>query len=338
MVRKSLLIAALLAVASPLAAQEEIVWSSKRPDAQPPIGINVGRMLDAGQLQFTYRFTQMDSKGIWVQNDSLTVDQTLEFYPVVPLTLQNMTHEVVLAYGLTSDFTLVGDIGYSQRRREQLTDGGLFYVTDANDIGDLQVTALYKAYDQGPYRAHLQLGALIPTGASEVKVETPFSTPNKEALPYDMRPGGGTFAAEPGLTIEAQNEFGTVGAQLMGVLRFGTNSQDYGLGNQYDANVWAAYRINRFFSVSARAHYLKWDGIEGADPGLDTSRDPGNDAYFLSGERLDVPVGLNLYMPEGSPFAGHRLAIEFILPAHQEYDAPQLGASWGVVAGWQVVF
>jgi hypothetical protein len=83
---------------------------------------------------------------------------------------------------------------------------------------------------------------------------------------------------------------------------------------------------------------VKWNGIEGADPQLDSTRDPGNAAYFLSGERLDVPVGINLYMPESSRFAGHRLAIEFIFPAHQEYDAPQLGANWGVVAGWQVVF
>jgi Putative MetA-pathway of phenol degradation len=336
--RKSLLIAMLLAVASPLAAQEEMVWSSKRPDAQPPIGVNVGRLLDAGQFQLTYRFTQMDSRGVWIQHDSLTVDQTLDFYPVAPLTLANMTHEVVVAYGLSDNLTLTGNIGYSKRRREQLTESGVFYVTDANELGDLQVTALYKAFEQGPYRAHLQLGALIPTGASEVRAETPFSTPNKESLPYDMRPGAGTFAAEPGMTVEAQNEFGTVGLQFTGILRFGTNSQDYGLGNLYDGNFWAGYRINEFLSISARAHYMKWGGIEGADPSLDATRDPGNAAYFLSGERLDVPVGLNLYMPEGSRFAGNRLALEFIFPAHQQYDAPQLGASWGIVAGWQVVF
>jgi hypothetical protein len=336
--RKSLLIAMLLAVASPLAAQEERVWSSARPDAQPPIGVQAGRLLDAGQVEFNYRFKQMDSRGVWFANDSLTVDETLEFYPVVPLSLENLTHEIAVAYGFSENLTLTGNIGYSQRRREQLTEGGLFYITDADELGDLEVTALYKAFEEGPYRAHLQLGALIPTGAEDVRAETPFSTPGTEALPYDMRPGAGTFAVEPGLTIAAQNEFATVGVQFMGVLRFGTNSLDYGLGNRYDGNVWAAYRLNRFFSVSARAHYLKWSGIEGADPELDMSRDPGNGTYFVSGERLDVPLGLNLYLPEGTRFAGHRLALEFIFPAHQEYDGPQLGADWGIVAGWQVVF
>ena len=110
--RKSLLIAMLLAVASPLAAQEEMVWSSTRPDAQAPIGVNAARLLDAGQFQFTYRFNQLDSKGVWLQTDSLTLDDWLEFYPVVPLTLKNMTHEVVVAYGLSGNLTLVGDIGY----------------------------------------------------------------------------------------------------------------------------------------------------------------------------------------------------------------------------------
>ena len=43
-------------------------------------------------------------------------------------------------------------------------------------------------------------------------------------------------------------------------------------------------------------------------------------------------------MPEGSPFAGHRISLEWIFPVHQEYDAPQLGADWGMHLGWQVVF
>jgi len=339
MVRKSLLVIMLLAVASPLAAQqEEWVWSAKRPDAQPPFGVTEGRMLEAGKLELTYRFTQLNSKGVWYQGDSLTTTETLDFYAVAPLSLENMTHEVGIAYGATEDLTVTARINYSQRRREQITVGGLFYVTDANNLGDLEITGLYNAYRQGPYRAHLQLGALIPTGTSDVQSETPFSTPNPEALPYDMRPGAGTFAVEPGLTAEAQNEVGSVGAQVRAVIRFGTNSLDYSLGNRYDTSLWAAYKINDFFSVSARAHFMKWNGIEGADPALDPARDPGNEAYFLSGNRLDIPVGFNLSMPEGTRFAGHRLALEFVFPAHPEYDGPQLGADWGISAGWQAVF
>lgn len=339
MVRKSLLVIVLLAVASPLAAQqEEWVWSTKRPDTQPPFGVTEGRMLEVGQVQLTYRFSQLDSKGVWYQSDSLTTTETLGFYAVAPLTLANMMHEVGVEYGATEDFTISARINYSQRRREQVTAGGLFYVTDANNLGDLEVTGLYSAYRQGGYRAHIQLGALIPTGTSDVRAETPFSMPNEEALPYDMRPGAGTFGVEPGVTMEVQNEVGSVGGQVRATFRIGKNSLGYGLGNQYDANAWAAYKVNEFFSVSVRAHYLKWNGIEGADPSLDPARDPGNEAYYMSGNRVDVPVGLNLLMPEGTRFAGHRIALEAVFPVHKQYDGPQLGADWGFNVGWQAIF
>lgn len=338
MVRKSLLVATLLATAVPLAAQEEPTWSSTRPDAFAPLGIAGGRSLAMGQFEIAYRFTQMNSKGVWYQTDSLSLDETFDLYPVAPLALEDMRHTLALAYAPHEDFTVLAEIGYAQLHREQYTEDGLFYATDADELGDLEVTGRYTAFSEGRHRAYLQLGALIPTGTADVRGETPFSTPDEEALPYDMRPGAGTFGVIPGLSIETQNEFGTVGAQFRALLRFGTNDLEYRLGNRYETDVWAAYRLNDFFAVTARAHYVKWNGLEGYDTGLDPLRDPGNEAYFRAGRRVDVPVGVNLFMPEDTRFAGHRLALEWIFPVHQKYDGPQLGADWGVVAGWHVVF
>ena len=79
-------------------------------------------------------------------------------------------------------------------------------------------------------------------------------------------------------------------------------------------------------------------GSGGAVPALDPLRDPGNDGFFLEGERVDIPVGLNLYLPEGTRLGGHRLSIEAILPAHHDYTGPQLGLDWGLVVGYQVSF
>jgi hypothetical protein len=338
MVRKSLLVAILLFVAPPLSGQDEATWSSKRPDGLAPLGVMGARMLDEGAYEFTYRFGKLNSKGVWFENDFFNDTATTEIYTVAPLALENLTHWVGFAYAPAADFTLSANMSFSQRRREQYTTGGVFYVTDVQEIGDLKISGLYNVFDEGTYEAHLELGALIPIGASDVTAETPFSSPSEEALPYDMRPGAGTFALMPGFTAQAQNEFGTVGAQLKGVVHIGTNSDDYSLGDRFDGTAWASYRANDYFSFSGRFHYQVWRGITGADPRLDPLRDPGNDSYFLQGERVDLPLGVNFYLPEGSRFEGHRLALEWIFPVHQEYDGPQLGTDWGFTVGWLVEF
>jgi len=339
MVRTSLLVVVSLVSATPLAAQpDELFWSSRRPDAQAPLGVLGGQLLGAGEFQLSYRFSQLDSKGVWFDHDSLDLETSLEYYPVVPLSLQNLTHYFGLAYAPSEDLTVMARFSYSQRHREQITQDGIFYVTDADQVGDLEITGLYRAYDEGAYRAHFQLGAIIPTGEVDALAETPYSTPGEESIPYDQRAGVGTFALSPGLTVLAQNEAGSVGAQVKGTFYMGTNSADFSMGNRYELNGWAAYRANDFFSVSGRVAFQSWDGIEGADPALDPMRDPGNDAYFLGGSRLDLPVGLNIYMPEGTAFEGHRLSVEYIYPVAQKYDGPQLGADWGLIIGWQVVF
>ena len=338
MVRKSLVVALLLAIATPLAAQTDNVWSSKRPDGQAPLGVLGGRTLDQGELELNYRFERLNSRGIWFENDSLPLDVMLDFYPVAPLTLENLTHYFGAAYAPTSDLTVVARMSFSQRQREQFTSGGVFYVTQSDQLGDLELTGLYNVFDEGATRAHLQMGATVPIGAFDVMAETPFSSPGEEALPYDMRPGAGTFAVLPGATATSQNEFGTVGAQVNAVYYFGTNSSDYTPGDRLDGSAWAAYKANDFFSVSGRARYQSWGGIEGYDPMLDPLRDPGNDAFFLEGRRVDMLAGINLYLPEGTRFAGHRVAIEWIFPIHQQYDGPQLGADWGVNIGWQSSF
>jgi len=343
MVRKSLLVAMLLAIAAPLAAQDELVWSSKRPDAQAPFGIQGSHLLVRGEFEATYRFNQLASKGVWFDGDSITLANALEFYHWAPRSLSALEHQVGLAYGLRDDLTLMATLGYQQRERQQYSDDGVLTVASHDDLGDLEVTGLYSVFTEGPYRAHVQLGATIPTGSTEARAL------DGSALSYDMRAGAGTFAVSPGLTMMTQNDAGSVGAQAKGTFYLGTNDLGYARGDRFELHGWASYRLNRYFSVSGRLAYQNWKRIEGADPELDARTiawltdyekgyDPGFEGYFLGGHRLDLPVGINLYMPDGTRFAGHRVSLEYIYPVSQKYDGPQLGADWGVVAGYQVIF
>ena len=349
MVRRSLIVAALVAVSSPLAAQDEYVWTSARPDADAPLGVTGARTLDLGATEITYKFTQMNSRGVWYATDSLPLATTLQLYQVVPLTLSRQTHSVIVARGITEELTLMAQAEFSVYEREHLTGVGEFYTAGAEALGDITATAIYEAYRAGPYRLNISLGGVIPVGKSRTWACTPFidpvnkcantgTAPPEEPLPYDTRPGGGTFALMPGITGQVQNAVGSLGGQFRGRINIGTGLRDFALGDSYEANGWAAYRVNDVFSVSAGIRWQIWGTIEGADPLLDRTRDPGSDAVFLAGQRADMPVGVNFVMPEGSPLAGQRLFFEAVYALHHDYEGPQLGLDWGINVGWKMGF
>lgn len=336
MVRKSLIVAALLALSSPLAAQDEYVWTSNRPDAHAPLGVTSERTLDLGELEVTYRFTEMKSRGVRFLKDTLPIAQTLQIYQVAPLTLSHQTHFVMVAFGVLEDLTVEATAEFGVFEREQLTSGGIYYRTGAEELGDITASAIYEVYRGGPFLLNISLGGVIPTGKSRTYAVTPFSGGAEEALPYDMRPGGGTFAFLPGISGEVQNEYGSLGAQFKGRINVGTGVTDYTRGDVYEANAWAAYRFNDVVSASAGARWQSWGHIEGADPQLDPSRDPLNDPVFLSGKRVDMPLGVNFVIPGTGPLGGHRVMLEAVYPLHHDYDGPQMGLDWGLNVGYRL--
>ena len=64
---------------------------------------------------------------------------------------------------------------------------------------------------------------------------------------------------------------------------------------------------------------------------------PTADPDLRGGERLDLGVGANLYVPEGA-MEGFRLAAEVLFPLHQDLDGPQLETDLTLVVGAQMTF
>jgi len=348
MVRRSLIAAALFAVAAPLSAQSTTAlsepvdwdWVSHRPDGNAPLGIFGGQTLGSGEMEITYRYTQMNSRGVWSGSDSLPVTSTLLTYNDAPLNQSDIRHRVQVARGISDNLTVLARAEFVLLERETFANNAIVR-TSAEALGDVEVGVLYRVYASGPYRMHVQGGAIIPTGASTTYADTTMAQSGTViALPFDMRPGGGTFGAVLGMTAGLQNEVASLGAQFRLRTNFGTNgagTTGYRLGDTYEANGWAAYQLNQSFSVSAGLRWQTWDHIEGSDDRLAEFGDPQNRGAVLAGQLVTMPLGLNFLMPAGR-FEGHRLSLEAVYAMHHDYEGPQLGLDWGMNFGWTLAF
>ncbi len=336
---------AFLAVAAPLGAQNpaaaptEWQWTADRPDANAPLGVFGSRVMEAGEIEISYRWHQVDYQGIWFGKDSLALTDVLNLYNDVPLEKKDIRHEVRLAFGVTDRITLVARGEFAEIERETFANSAPIRTT-VQELGDVEVGALVSMYAAGPYRLHGHVGGVIPTGKSVTYADTTRSqTGTPVTLPYDSRPGAGSFGVLVGVGGSVQNEVGSLGAQFRYRANIDENDAGYKLGDSQQASGWAAYMLNSVFSISAGARWESWSPMEGLDPTLNFFGDPHNAAGFLSGERAYLPLGVNMVLPaESGFFSGHRIQVEAVYTLHHDMDAPQLGMEWAFNFGYTVGF
>lgn len=342
MLRRSLIAAAaLLAVGSPLTAQtptddsEQHTWTADRPDANGLLGVFGERTLATGELMLTYNYSQENYRGVYFGTDSLALATVLQLYSNAPISRSDIVHQVRLGYGVSDRVTLVARAGWAVLERETTTANSLIRV-GVNKPTDVEVGALVNLYSAGPYRMLAQIGGIvpIPLGNTTYGVTSPTTS---GPLPYDMRTSGGSFGVVGGLAGSVQNEVGSLGAQF----RFRVNVTDnnagatgYTPGDTYEANGWAGYNVNDNVSILAGVRWQNWDNIDGSDSRLTAGQDPHNVGGMLAGQRVILPVGVNLLMPEGSLLGGHTLSFEAMYSVHHDYEGPQLGLDWGVNVGY----
>ena len=316
-----------------LQAQEH-VWTIDRPDGVAPIGVFGDRTLASGALELTAIYSSSDHLGIRFGTEVVSIDQTLDLFDVAPLSLATELLEVRLGLGLTDRLTLAGRIGIVSKERQQVTTDQ-FFIIEVSDVSDTEVHLLWEVTNPGgAVRAHLQGGLSLPTGSIEESADV--SGIRTGVLPYDMQTGAGVVGALPGATAAVQNEVGTVGGQIMGRIYFGENDRGWRPGNAVEFNGWASYKVSDYVSVTARVNAIGWDAIDGFDAELNPFRDPGELGSSYAGERVNLPVGLNIYIPTG-PLAGHRLSFEWVANVHEDLDGPWLAADDGFNISWQVV-
>ncbi|MEZ8303351.1 hypothetical protein AB6C61_05820 [Vibrio splendidus] len=249
------------------------------------------------------------------------------------------------AYAPTDNLTLMVMGSYNEREMDHVTfQGGAGtnvlgeFTTRSSGFGDTKVAGLIRLHDDGKHKLHLNAGISIPTGSitEDDQILTPKGAITTVRLPYPMQLGSGTWDLEPGITYNGYSSNWGWGAQARASIRLGENSEDYALGDRYEATAWFSYLFSHSLSSSLRIKGVTQDRIDGRDlriigPVQTAQTD------FQGGDRVDLLWGVNFLAKEGS-LKGHRFALEAGFPVFQNLNGPQLETEYTLTGGWQKVF
>ena len=195
-------------------------------------------------------------------------------------------------------------------------------------IGDTKLEALLTLWKKPDLTLLGNMGVSLPTGSIGQTGE------NAQLLPYSMQLGTGSFQAHPGLTIFGYHSNWSYGSQLRGGFPLHSNGSYYRHGNTFAATVWGARRINDWLSLSGRLLFSHDGDMQGRHPDLNLKLSPSHRSDFRSGTTVAIAFSSNLMVATGS-LAGHRLAVEWMLPVYQNLSGIQLKNRWRLLLGWQ---
>jgi hypothetical protein len=325
--------------------------SGPQANMHAPIGVMGDHMHKQGEWMFSYRMMTMDMDGNRSGSSSISPEEIVTTVSnpnpgpntlrVVPTKMTMDMHMFGAMYAPTDSLTLMVMANYLKKDMDHITFMGMMgtnrlgkFTTKSEGFGDTNVSGMYRLYDNGKHKLHLNMGISLPTGSITKKdtVLTPMGMRTKLRLPYAMQLGSGTYDVLPGITYQMYQGKWNVGAQYMAIIRTGENDEDYTLGDEHKVTSWVSYSWLHNLSTSVRLAYQDVGNIDGSDPKITApvqTADPNN----YGKERLDVIAGINW-----ASQSGHRLALEVGAPVYQHLDGPQLETDWTLTAGYQYAF
>ena len=300
-----------------------------------------------GEWMIGYRYMLMSMDGNRDGTDGISTDGVLQDFVVTPTEMTMQMHMVEVMYAPTDAVTLMAMLPYLRLSMDHLTRMGMRFTTESAGMGDVSVQALFTfsgnlrrdRHHVTPWAANrflLRAGLTLPTGSIDERGDTPAGSDQR--LPYPMQLGSGTPGLISGITYLGQAQNWAWTAETIGTIRLGTNSNDYSLGDRLHLIGWVARRLTDRVNLAARIDAQNWANIDGADPDLSPAMVPTADPNRRSGERVELSVGLNFYLPQGDVNKGHRLAIEGGAPVYESLGGPQLESDWYVNVGWTWTF
>lgn len=326
-----------------------------------PAGVMVDHRHKRGSFMVSYRRMYMEMEGNRDGTASLTPERIATTVPnrfygtgmqpptlrTVPLSMTMNMNMVGIMYGLTDTVTLVASGSYTAREMENTVFSGSAgtdrlgnFDVQVNDFGDIRIGTVI-GLDRG-VRENMEMnfGFLVslPTGSltEEGEVLTPMDTQMKMRYPYAMQSGSGTYDLLPSLTARVHYGKMSLGIQMSGTVRTGSNEEGYTRENDYGTILWVARQPVPWMSVSGRISGTFKGHIKGIDENIVAPVQTADPLYY-GGNVLKGYLGINLAGQSGA-VKGHGLALEAGMPLVQDLNGPQLESGLSLTMRWYKSF
>lgn len=204
-------------------------------------------------------------------------------------------------------------------------------------IGDTNISALVKLYDDKQHHLHLGLGVSAPTGDVDIHLR-PTHGFDLGFIHYGMQLGSGTWDFTPTLTYTGHHDDWGWGAQLQGIKRLqNQNESGYRLGDMLQATAWGSYRFLDWLGGTVRGIYTTQDSLHGEYDGLHVPIGTMDTPANHGGKYWDIGMGLNATIP-GGDLAGNTFSVEWIQPLQDNVNGVQLEREGALSAKWSYMF
>lgn len=308
----------------------------------PAFGEDIYHTHPAGMWMANYRYMHMAQHGLQSGTSNVPVGNVTPVgnkpfgYMMAPTAMTMDMHMLMVMYGLTDRFTLMGMASYQDNRMDMVMNMGMGNMPDTpmrtSGLGDTELRGIYQL-------AKCLVGSLglsFPTGDTTQDFTTMGM---KFRAPYDMQLGSGTYDLKPALTYNALSgdALWNWGAQASYTYHIGKNN-GYSLGDNFKVSGW----LQRALGPAAtwlRLAYNETDRIKGRDPEIDKllnpmmgAPTPDADPNNYGGYRLDGFLGASVAIGPVS------LGVEGGIPLYQYVNGLQLKNDWYITAGIQGMF
>ena len=272
--------------------------------------------------------------------DGNPANRTNKNFTVVPTMITQQAHVFSLGYDIDAVSSLYVVLPYILQDTDHISivPGFESFNMHTEGIGDVVLSYTRELWQWQAHEVSINAGISFPTGSIDEKGDTPRG-PGDQQLPYTMQLGSGTFDLPISAQYSGRKGKWSWGAEVSGKIRFGENSRDYRLGNQFGASAWGSTRVLSWLEPSIKFDYRYSDRIHGADQELlvpgpfpfpAAIANPrfygGHKAFAIFGVRIDPSDGL---------FQNHAIELLYAEPIYQSLNGIQIQEDYHFNISWK---
>ncbi len=295
-----------------------------------PAGIMKTHSHKKGGFMFSYGYMTMSMDGIKHGTDKVSVDDVFDAgYMMAPSEMSMEMHMLGAMYGMTDNLTLAVMTGYASKDMDMLKKMGMtMYSGESSGITDTEVSIVDNLGRYGVKNWVISYGVSFPTGSIDENGD------NGNKLGYPMQLGSGTYDFVPSVTHQRRfADSWAYGVQGRATIRIGNNSEDYRLGNKYEASTWLTKDATQRVSISGILDFAYRDNISGADSDMNPMMSPSKDPE--SREATVISAGLAGRYNLGS---GHNIMLRADFPIYEDLTGYQMMTDYKLVFNYKKMF